>query len=228
MRRVLAGLALAAGLSVTASASAGVYRLEVTATSVQGVEFSSPIFTFYNLSSAGLQVSGVGVSDGPPWDWISTGPAPYGVTNPAGGSRTLLEGQESPVDQNEGIVSAAVRYSLTGFDPGEVFSFSPDPEASNGGAAVIDIRPWLDQDLLRVTASFAGGPGATLTGTNWTLEYIDPQADHGLDGNQRYRLVLEQSFVDAGVPEPASWALMIIGMGLAGATLRRQRPGATA
>jgi hypothetical protein len=29
--------------------------------------------------------------------------------------------------------------------------------------------------------------------------------------------------VDTGVPEPASWGLMLIGFGLAGATLRRRR-----
>ncbi|MBS0361220.1 MAG: PEPxxWA-CTERM sorting domain-containing protein [Proteobacteria bacterium] len=30
-------------------------------------------------------------------------------------------------------------------------------------------------------------------------------------------------FAPPGVPEPASWALMIAGFGLAGATLRRRR-----
>jgi hypothetical protein len=37
-----------------------------------------------------------------------------------------------------------------------------------------------------------------------------------------------QAAQQAGVPEPASWALMIGGFGLAGASLRRRRAIATA
>lgn len=219
--------ALVASALCAGSAAAGVYHLDVTVHSEAGARFSAPIFTFTNLSTAGLQVGGVGVSNGPPWDDVLARPAPYNISNPAGGTRTLLEGQESASDPNDGT-TPAIRYSLTGFDPGEFFRFAADPEAPNGASAVVDIRPFLTGDQLKITAAFVGGP--TLSGSDWTLEYIDPAASHAADSNQLYRLTLEQAFSDpvVGVPEPATWALMLLGSGSVGVALRRRRRAAAA
>jgi hypothetical protein len=212
---------LAAGALCATGAAAGTYHLDVTVTSEAGARFSAPFFTFSNLSTAGLQVSGVGISNGPPWDWVLNLAAPYDISNPAGGTRTLLEGEENTFDPNNGV-TPAIRYALTSFDPGDFFRFSADPEAPNGSSAVVDIRPFLNADQLRITASFAGGP--TLTGTDWTLEYIDPNASHSADSNQLYRLTLEQSFADPtpGVPEPATWSLFLVGFAGLGSVLRRR------
>jgi hypothetical protein len=218
---------LVASAFCAGNAAAGVYRLDVTVRSEAGARFSAPWFTFTNLSTAGLQITNVGISNGPPWDDVLNRAAPYDILNPAGGTRTLLEGEESFNDPNNGT-TPAIRYGLTSFDPGDIFHFSADPEAANGSSAIIDIRPWLTGDLLKITTTFAGGP--TLAGSDWTLEYIDPNASHTADSNQLYRLTLQQAFADpAGtVPEPATWGLMILGLGGVGAVLRRRRVEALA
>lgn len=215
-------LGLAVGVGGAASA-ATTYKLDVIVRSQPAAIFSAPIFTFTNLSSPGVQVDSVAVSDGPPWDYVLALGAPYDITNPDGGARTITSGNEAGFDENNGGPSV-ISYALSGFDPGEFFRFSLDPEASNGTSAVVDIRPWLTGDLLKITAGFAGGP--TLSGTDWTLEYVDPNGDLTADSNQVYRLTLSQTV--GGVPEPSTWALMIGGFGLAGAALRSRRRAAQA
>jgi hypothetical protein len=214
--------ALAASALCAGGASAKIYHLDVTVSSVQGDKFSAPIFAFTNLSSPGVKVSTVEIAGGAPWDFVYDGPAPYDISNPAGGTRTLLIGEESATDPNDGT-TFSIKYGLTSFDPGDVFHYSTDPEAPNGASWVVDIRPFLTGDIISATAAFAGGP--TLLGHDWTLEYIDPNGDHSADGNQRYRLSLEQTVRDSSgaVPEPAAWALMIVGFGGVGGMLRRRR-----
>lgn len=216
-----ASAAVALLLAATPSAAATIYKMDVTVRSEPSAIFSAPIFTFSNLSSAGVQLGGVAVSEGPPWDYVLDLGGAYAITNPAGGSRSITSGVESGVDQNDGGPTV-ISYALTGFDPGEFFRFALDPEGPGGMSAVVDIRPWLTGDLLKITAAFAGGP--TLSGSDWTLEYVDPLGDLTADSNQIYRLALQQTVGDVGaVPEPGAWALMIVGFGLGGASLRRRR-----
>ena len=221
MRSFFALLAALSALAAGQAAASTTYRLDAMVTSLPGNGFSYPIFTFTNLSSAGVQVDGLSVSNGPPWDWINSGVAgPDGILNPASGTRTLLIGEEASTDQNNGV-TASISYSFTGFDSAEFFRFAADPEAPNGGSAVVDVRPFLLQDLLTMTASFAGGP--ILTGSDWTLELIDPQGSADSDFNQRYHLTLQQTVGGSAVPEPSTWAVMLAGFGMAGMSLRRGR-----
>jgi hypothetical protein len=221
LNKRIAALALGAGLMAAgASSAATTYKIDVTVRSEPGAIFSAPIFTFTNLSSSGVQVGGVSVSDGPPWDYVLDLGAPYDIVNPAGGSRTIISGNEAGFDENNGGPST-IAYTLSGFDPGEFFRFSLDPEAANGTSAVVDIRPWLSGDLLKITAGFGGGP--TLSGSDWTLEYVDPLGDLNADSNQLYRLTLQQTVGGGSVPEPTTWALVITGFGLAGGMLRSRR-----
>ena len=56
---------------------------------------------------------------------------------------------------------------------------------------------------------------------DWTLNMIDRQ---GVDGGNlgSWTLTIQYDAVDGAVPEPATWAMMIMGFGLIGAAVRRQ------
>lgn len=225
MTRLFPALAAAGVLSLAGGAEAAtLYKVDVTVTSLAGAAFSAPFFTFTNLSSAGVQIGAVTVSGGPPWDFVQDLAPPYDIQDPAGGSRSITVNEETTgTDFNNGGPTA-ISYDLTSFDPGDVFRFSADPELPGGGSAVVDIRPqYLDPDVLAISVAFLGGP--TLAGSDWTLEYLDPLGDLQADSNQVYRMTLQQSVGDqaGAVPEPAAWALMISGFGLAGSYLRSRR-----
>jgi hypothetical protein len=73
-----------------------------------------------------------------------------------------------------------------------------------------------------VTGRVYGSDGVTLLGS-----LVASGLDHGVGGGVAVRSFNNFSYdtigLTAGVPEPATWALMIGGFGLAGAALRRRR-----
>jgi hypothetical protein len=227
MKRYLP-LAIALALSTmasTATAATTLYKFDVTVTSPVGSAFSFPLFEIFNLSDPGVTVTKSRIFNGPPWDWINTGPGVLAITNPVGGTRTLLEGEERATDGNNGC-TPGITYGFTGFDSGDSFRLAADPETGGCGSAVVDIRPFLNNDILKVTVDFSGG--VSLTGNDWVLEYIDPNSNRNAATNQLYRLSMQTSVITVdpipgGVPEPATWAMMIGGFGMAGAMLRRRR-----
>ena len=195
-----------------------IVKLDVTVRSEPGAGFSAPIFTFTNLSSSRL-INRVSIDGGPPWDFVYDGPAgPYQILNPAGGTRTLLTGEESSFDPNNGCTSS-IAYGLSSFNPGDTFRFSPDPEAGGCGSAVVDIRPFLNADLIGISIQFDNG--LSLSGTDWTKETIDPRSGDS-DSNQLYRLTLTALDAVGAVPEPATWGMMLVGFGAVGFSLRRR------
>ncbi|MBY9061427.1 PEPxxWA-CTERM sorting domain-containing protein [Sphingomonas yunnanensis] len=48
-------------------------------------------------------------------------------------------------------------------------------------------------------------------------------ADDDLCGSVRYTLTYDYTPFGAAVPEPSTWAMMVLGFGLAGAAIRRRR-----
>lgn len=216
MRWVAALVAIA----TAGAANAATVAVDVTARSEPGVAFSAPIFTFTNLSDPGFQISALRLSNGPPIDYVYVGPigTPYEILDPAGGIRTLTEGQEASFNPNDGC-TAGVGYSLTSFDPGDSLRYSIDPEGPGCANAVVDIRPWLIGDLLRIDVTFSNG--ISLYGSDWTLELVDPRVSAATDSNQLHRLSLRAQ-VDGAVPEPATWSLMLLGFGSVGYAMRRR------
>lgn len=215
MKSFAAALVLIASAS---TATAATTLLDVTVTSA-GSNFSAPIFTFTNLSSPTIKVDAVSVNGGAPWDWTYVGPigTPYELLTPAGGTRQIMQGEESTFDTNNGCTSG-ISYNLTSFDPGDVFRFSADPEGPGCGSAVVDIRSFLNSGSPSISASFSNG--LSLSGSNWALELINPTGPAGVDTNQRYQLQLTAT--SAVIPEPATWALTIAGFGMVGTALRRR------
>ncbi|HPU15833.1 MAG TPA: PEPxxWA-CTERM sorting domain-containing protein [Polymorphobacter sp.] len=213
----LATLAAVAAPAV-ATAAPVITLLDVTVTS-SGSNFSAPIFTFTNLSSPSVKVDAVSVNGGAPWDFVLIGGVgtPGEILNPAGGTRQITQGQESAVNANNGC-TAGISYNLTSFDTGDFFRFSADPETPGCGNAVVDVRPFLSAGSLSISAGFSNG--LSLSGSNWVRELINPAGNANLDTNQLYRLQLTAT--SGGVPEPASWALMIAGFGMVGGALRRR------
>lgn len=80
-------------------------------------------------------------------------------------------------------------------------------------------------------ASSIGGNPVTLArlGYQWDLASTDPQDLWTEDGRiSRVWFTYEVGLIPGGVPEPASWAMLIAGFGLTGATMRRRRTAVAA
>ena len=89
-----------------------------------------------------------------------------------------------------------------------------------GNIATFEFRPDLTTTAF-LTRSF------TYTGTGSGGIYLNI-VDGGSDDGRYGAAVDNVSVTDApAVPEPASWAMMIVGLGAAGATMRRRRGAAT-
>jgi hypothetical protein len=219
--RYLAVLLAGSAALLTLPASAATVKLDVTVTSGAGNMFSAPIFTFTNLSDAGVDIAEVSVNGGPPWDYAWDAPtgSVYDLLDPAGGTRTILIGEERTTDGNNGC-TASIAYGLTSFDSGDFFRVALDPEAGGCGSAVIDIRSFLNRDTIGIGVLFSNG--ISLASNDWAFELIDPLGSPNADDNQLYRMQLSAVIPNA-VPEPATWGLMIAGFAMVGTAMRRRK-----
>jgi hypothetical protein len=139
------------------------------------------------------------------------------------------------------VVFGDLGINTTSFD--DVFTFAV-PASGPSGKADFTVTSTMSQDSQNITFSsvtFDGHPfdvqvsgwNETRTlnhvpvsaGTSYSLELVG-QAGSGAQGetpNASYSGVITFAPTGGGVPEPASWALMIAGFGGTGVLLRRRR-----
>lgn len=223
-----AAVAMVAAMGAAQPADAAVvhYRFDATVTGTNGA-FASPTISYFNLSDAGVSLNQVRLYGGPPWDYVLNGVNSIVPIDPAGGGRTLLEGEERSFNPNNGC-TAGITYGYSSFDAGDSARFVADPETAGCGNAVVDVQPWLDGTGAQLTLDAHFGGGVSLTGDDWILEAIDPNVSLSVVANRRYRLTMTTTrTVDdpppvGGVPEPGIWALLILGFGAVGAAMRRR------
>ena len=206
-----AAAVLVAGLTVSGAASA--------ANLLTNGGFEAP-----NVGGAGYYNLGVDHAVPAAFGWtvsdnidIVTYGAGYAPTTPAGGGGAQAIDLVGYGDGTSGGVSQSFATVA-----GQTYQFSFDYSHNPGiGGAVANVT--LNGGSFQVANSdpsdgwvqYAGSFVAT--GANTTLAFDN------LSGGGNGGLYLDNVSVSGGVPEPATWALMLTGFGLAGATLRRRQ-----
>jgi len=171
---------------------------------INGDTFNQP-YTITNTSTAGETVVGFGVSLIAPYgfDTVNGG---FGIDNstafaPQGGS-DVLTGYTGPGSFADG--STSIAFTFNNFGVGESFVWLIDVDQP--GAATV-----FGNELIGSTgyADFSNG----LRGTGVFEAF----------GNQGSQFVITAFVPNPGVPEPATWAMLVLGFGVAGSALRRSR-----
>lgn len=103
-------------------------------------------------------------------------------------------------------------FDLTSFDIATAANNNPAPSFTATG--------YLDGSVVGTVSGSLGG-FATWSGLSG-VDYVVFDGIGGLGGFELDNIVLNEA-APGGVPEPAAWALMITGFGLAGASLRNRR-----
>lgn len=214
MRKMIA--AVAAGAALAASASAALadtagFTLDITAPNGNAV-IDTPIFTLRNISQTASLTSFS----------LMFNPNPNNIDRVTNFTRL----DDKPIQLNwtivtpdasdGGVRSDGVQMTFTGFearDPDEGLKFSLDFDPDSGSSTPIDFRTilWNNGALNNAVLTVGFSDGQSFT---QTLPDSDP--------SQREFHFSGQTAVSA-VPEPATWAMMILGLGGVGAALRNRR-----
>lgn len=155
-----------------------------------------------------------------------------GVT---GGGSTIQVDTNNPSAREAFIVSASTPISISALGLTEI---DVNDTIAIYGVNADDTLTLLGFDGLIGTnldgaGTFGGGVLTFTTALSpysqfvFTTRQPGDQVFNGIVG-QGYRLGSITATFDAAIPEPATWALMIGGFGIAGAAIRRQRPAVTA
>jgi hypothetical protein len=197
----MAGLCTAFGLAAPAHADGGLTFL------ISGDTFSQP-YSISNTSTAGETVLGFGISLIAPFgfDTVSGG---FGIDAAAAfssvGGTDVTTGYTGPASFGDGVTS--IDFTFNDFQVGEAYTWLIDVDQSNIMATV------FGNELIGSTgyADFSNG----LRGLG-LFEAVggDPTAS---------QFVIRTFTPTPGVPEPASWALLIAGFGLVGSAMRRRQ-----
>ena len=214
--RNLSTLAILAGLA----AALPVQAAQVYATSYSGRNGSTGLYGYLDESYSG---SGVGVSGGP----LSGGLGDLTDGIIASASWSVVEAPAGP-GPNVGWESPQLLTSILtfNFSPGTtITSIRLYLDDSRTGAVYAPTQIWIDGVLSAYSRPILADPtlvvdllGYNLTGASHTIRFTN---------DRQWTFASEISFfgsVSAAVPEPATWAMMLLGFGLIGTTLRRRSP----
>lgn len=156
-----------------------------------------------------------------------------GVTQPNPGANTNSAGNPSGrnviffLDGDASTMNVAA-----GFDTGFSFFYSAafNPGVINVYSGLNSTGSLLASLALPITGNGAANPacfgtnfcpyapiGVTFAGTAFSVDFAGTNNQIGFDD------ITLGSAIAGGVPEPATWAMMIVGMGAVGATMRRRR-----
>lgn len=162
-------------------------------------------FSFKNTSDAGEKIVGFGFD-------MSTITAEDLIFDTEGGGSTPLTPQGNTATTTGLVTPAfipdnakAFSLAFTDFNPGETFAYRIDVDVGFGGAI-------SSQRLIGAKVYFDYDNGTRVEGF---LRAVPGQANASTFVTDR--------IVNTAVPEPATWALMITGFGLAGSAVRRSR-----
>jgi hypothetical protein len=195
----IAALGLALTTPTIAQAKGGVTFLIV------GDTLANP-FAFTNTSDAGERITGFGFDLSPiarphSFDTMGVSSRQFGA---AEGTAALTGLISSPIVPDN---AQALTLAFGDFDVGETFKFFIDVDSA-GNPTV------RGHDLIGARVFFDFSDGSRAEGF---LRAVDGQANASTFVTER--------FIPGGggaVPEPATWAMMILGFGAAGAVLRRR------
>ena len=180
------------------------------------------------------------------WDRVSGLEAPDILSDAYGqggaGFLVLLDPQEGDrfLDMNGGSPTGGLQQDISGLNAGDLLTLTwwagSWAQNSSGvlGASLLDASN--DGALAGLSTTFDYLPGAA--SSSWTMYTLTAYVP--ASGSVRVRFTGDSSSnargapgldnvsltAKAAVPEPAAWALMIAGFGLAGAALRRRAPAA--
>jgi len=155
-----------------------------------------------------------------------------------GGFLVLLDPQEGDrfLDMNGGSPTGGLYQDVTGLTAGALVTLTywvGQWAQNSAGTLAASLLDASNQAVLSgQTTTIAYAPGAqTSSWTRYTLTALAPTSgavrvqftgDSG--STARGAPGLDNVMLEAGVPEPSTWALMIAGFGVAGVGLRRRRP----